>query len=169
MKPLLFASFALAALPLAAGETPQTAPPPPAPAATTTAAPATATPDSPLVAAAKKSAAKKRKATIVITNDNLIKSGGHITTTATQAPLPSLPPAPSAAQLQAEKDRRDAQAKLKKDAEEKAKAEREAAQRTLAATDGGAQTMFDDPAVAEHLAEEQAKKAKEKEAKKPPM
>lgn len=168
MKPLLFASFALAALPLAAGETPQSAPPAPAP-ATTAAAPATTT-DSPLVAAAKKSAsAKKRKATIVITNDNLIKSGGHITTAATQQPLPSLPPALSAAQLKAEQDRRDAEAKLKKDAEQKAKEEREAAQRTLAATDGGAQTMFDDPAASEHLAEEAAKRAKEKEAKKPPM
>jgi hypothetical protein len=169
MKPLLFASFALAALPLAAGETPQTAPPAPTPTATTTAAAPATTTDSPLVAAAKKSSAKKRKATIVITNDNLIKSGGHITTTASQPPLPSLPPALSAAELKAEQDRRDAQAKLKRDAEEKAKSEREAAQRTLAATDGGAQTMFDDPAVAEHVAEEQAKKAKEKEAKKPPM
>jgi hypothetical protein len=158
MKPLLFASFALAAMPLLAGETPA-----PVPAATTTA------PDSPLVAAAKKSAAKKRKATIVITNDNLIKTGGHITTAATQQPLQPLPPSPSAAQLKAEQERREIEAKVKKDAEQKAKDEREAAQRTLAATDGGAQTMFDDPAVAEHAAEEQAKRAKEKEAKKPPM
>lgn len=159
MKPPLLASLALAALPLLAGETQA---PPPAPATATVA-------DSPLVAAAKASSAKKRKATIVITNDNLIKSGGHITTTATQAPLPPLPPAPSAEQIKAEQARREIEAKIKKDAEAKAKEEREAAKRVLSATDGGAQTMFDDPAVAEHVAEETAKRAKEKEEKKPPM
>lgn len=53
--------------------------------------------DSPLVAAAKSRRNTKPKAKIVITNDNLTKSGGHISTTATQKPivLPKEDPKPA--------------------------------------------------------------------------
>ena len=163
MRPLLLASFALAALPLVAGETQP--PPPPAPV------------DSPLVAAAKASTAKKRKATIVITNDNLTKSGGHITTTASQAPLPPLPAPPNEAQLIAEKARKEAEAKGATEraaAAHKAKEERAATtSKVIEATEGsGGMALYDDPAMSEHLAEEAAKaKAKDDAAqpKKPPM
>ena len=59
---------------------------------TTTAAPAPATtPDSPLVAAAKANAAKRKKASAkVITNDDIRRSGGHLSQP--KAPLPALPP-----------------------------------------------------------------------------
>jgi len=155
MRPLLLASFALAALPLVAGET---QPPPPAPV------------DSPLVAAAKASAAKKRKATIVITNDNLSKSGGHITTTASQSPLPPLPAPPNEAQLIAEKARKEAEAKgaAERAAEQKVKEQQTAKAGQVIEAQEGAMTLFDDPATAEHLAEEAAK-AKDAAAKKPPM
>jgi hypothetical protein len=43
--------------------------------------------DSPLVAAAKSRRNAKQKAKVVITNDTLSKSGGHISTTAHQAPI----------------------------------------------------------------------------------
>ena len=43
--------------------------------------------DSPLVAAAKSRKNAKKKATVVITNDTLSKTGGHISTTASQPPL----------------------------------------------------------------------------------
>jgi colicin import membrane protein len=151
MKPLLLAAFAMAALPLVAGET------------------QTEAPDSPLVAAAKASAAKnakKRKATITITNDTLVKSGGHITTTASQAPLPPAPPHPSEEQLRAAEARRAAEAKAAaaRDAAAK-KADEEHAAAIRGKLDEAGASLYDDPSMAEHLAEEAAKP----KDKKPPM
>ncbi|HEV2720155.1 MAG TPA: hypothetical protein VG323_09060 [Thermoanaerobaculia bacterium] len=174
MKPLLLASFAVAALPLLAGETQtqtQSAPAPaPAPAATTTAAPAV--PDSPLVAAAKAAQAKqakKRKATIVITNDTLIKSGGHITTANTPAAaLPPVPPHVSEEEMRAEQAKRAADAKAAADrtaAEQKERDARAAMIRSKLEESGA--TLYDDPAMSEHLQEEAAK-PKAAEEKKPP-
>lgn len=58
----------------------QTLTPPPAPQQQT---------DSPLVAAAKRTGRLGKKPAIVITNDTLVKTGGHFTTTQAQAaPLP---------------------------------------------------------------------------------
>jgi len=158
MKPLLLASLAMAALPLLAGETQtQTQPAPaPEPAAATT-APAVA--DSPLVAAAKASAAKKRKAKIVITNDSLIKTGGHITTANTPpAALPPAPPHVSEEEMRAEQLKRAADAKAAADravAEQKERDERTAMIRKKLEESGA--TLFDDPAMSEHLQEEAAK------------
>jgi len=52
-------------------------------------APATTQQDSPLVAAAKRTGRLGKKPTGVITNDTLLKSGGHFTTTASQEALPA--------------------------------------------------------------------------------
>jgi len=150
----------MAALPLVAGET--QAPPP------------ATTPDSPLVAAAKASAAKnakKRKATITITNDNLAKSGGHLTTTASQAPLPPVAPHPSEEQLRAEQARQAAEAKAAAARDEKAKKDNEARAATIRGKleESGAD-LVDDPAMSEALAAQAATKAKEGEKdKKPPL
>ena len=169
MKPLLLASMALAALPLLAGETQKETQSTPAPAVTTTSAPA-APADSPLVAAAKASQAKKRKAKIVITNDNLIKTGGHITTANTApAALPPVPPHRSEEEMRAEQAQRAANAKIAADraaAEQKTKEQRRANSNTvLDAAEGAA--VFDDPAMAEHIGE-QVQKAKAADEKKPP-
>lgn len=48
--------------------------------------------DSPLVAAAKRTHRLGKKPTNVITNENLVTSGGHFTTTTQQAPITQLPP-----------------------------------------------------------------------------
>ena len=52
-------------------------------------APSTTQQDSPLVAAAKRTGRLGKKPTGVITNDTLLKSGGHFTTTASQEALPA--------------------------------------------------------------------------------
>lgn len=161
MKPLLLASFVLAALPLAAAET--------QPAATTTTA-GTTTADSPLVQAAR--AKNKRKATIVITNDTLLKSGGHITTTASQAPLPPVPPHPTEEQMRAEQARKATEEKIAADraaAEKRAQERREAAKvRTIEEQEGNsADSLYEDPATMEHRAE-QATSTTSTADKKPP-
>ena len=53
--------------------------------------------DSPLVAAAKRTGRLGKKPTSVITNDTLLKSGGHFTTTKSQEALPEAKTASSAA------------------------------------------------------------------------
>jgi hypothetical protein len=135
MKPLLLASFVLAALPLIAAETQ----------------------DSPLVKAAKTK--NKRKATIVITNDTLLKSGGHITTTASQAPLPPAAPQPTEEQLRSEQARKAVEAKSAADraaAEKKAQERRASAKvRTLEEQEGNTEeSLYEDPALMEHRAEQ---------------
>lgn len=176
MKALLIASFAMAALPLAAAETPQQQPATTT-AATTAAAPAASTPaaaaDSPLVKAAKASTKNKRKATITITNDTLVKRGGHITTTASQAPLPPVAPAPTEEQLRAEQKRKEVEAKAAAEraaAEKKAQERRQAAaERALEAQDGAlADSLYDDPATSEHRAEQASQATTTSGDKKPP-
>lgn len=48
--------------------------------------------DSPLVAAAKRANRLGKKPAHVITNDDLVTTGGHFTTTAQQSPITPLPP-----------------------------------------------------------------------------
>jgi len=100
MKPLAISScLALAALSLYAGD-PQTttSTPQPAHAATLLSSPRTAgigIADSPLVRAAKATNRLNKKPGQVITNETLVHSGGHFTTTTpetqAQAPLPTQP------------------------------------------------------------------------------
>jgi len=52
--------------------------------------------DSPLVAAAKSRKAAKQKSKVLITNETLAKSGGHISTTASQPPIALPKEAPKA-------------------------------------------------------------------------
>src|SRR3954447_26208355 len=52
--------------------------------------------DSPLLAAAKRAHRLGKKPTNVITNETLVTSGGHFTTTQQQAPITQLPPLPHA-------------------------------------------------------------------------
>lgn len=59
---------------------------------TPTAAPQQQT-DSRLVSAAKRTGRLGKKPSIVITNDTLVKSGGHFTTTESQASIPAAPAA----------------------------------------------------------------------------
>jgi hypothetical protein len=106
------AALALCALPLFAQTSTSLQPPPPV------------TADSPLVAAAKAAnKARTNKKKIVITNDTLLRTGGHFTTTASQAPLPPLPKtneaerAAIAAQQKEYLARVAAEAKAKKDQE----------------------------------------------------
>ena len=109
--------------------------------------------DSPLVRAAKVSTKRsKKKPAPVITNDNLQKSGGHITTTKTQRPLPVIaPPEMTVAEAAAiEKHNREvreaAKAKVKK-----AEADRKLQQERNAAIYNGddSEGMLEDPALAE--------------------
>ena len=109
--------------------------------------------DSPLVRAAKVSTRRsKKKPAPVITNDNLQKSGGHITTTKTQQPLHIVAPAEmTVAEAAAiEKHNREvreaAKAKIKK-----AEADRKLQQERTAAIYNGddAEGMLEDPALAE--------------------
>lgn len=190
MKSLLFATISLTALPLFAADAQKTTTDAQAkPATTTAAAPAattsTAAPapaaqaapvvDSPLVRAAKAaSQPKKRKATIVITNDNLKKAGPNgdgFTTTKSQAPLPPLPPpGPSEEQMRAAKQRQELEAKQAADKAAKEKAAREARRERAAAQAEGdydPEALYDDPATAEHRAEDANKPPKQDQ--KPPM
>ena len=56
--------------------------------------------DSPLVAAAKRSGRLGKKPAMVITNETLVRSGGHFTTTSDQKPIttPIYSPAPQSQQ-----------------------------------------------------------------------
>jgi len=108
--------------------------------------------DSPLVRAAKASGRLNKKATTVITNENLVRTGGHFTTTSAQNPLP--PPAPkldNTVPAQAE-----AAARAKADADAKAKKEAAKKQQQLrnAAADYYGESIeprVDDPAAQEHV------------------
>jgi hypothetical protein len=94
---LLNGAVALFATAAFAAEQPPAAPPA-APSTvvqtTLSVAPAVTQQDSPLVAAAKRSGRLGKKPTSVITNDTLLKSGGHFTTTASQEALPAAKGAP---------------------------------------------------------------------------
>ena len=111
--------------------------------------------DSPLVRAAKaaqaKSSTKYNKKKIVITNANLAKSGGHITTSSAQTPLPPAPNTDmSAVEAEHQKQLAAQQAadKAKKALEDKKK--REDAARAHAVLEGDDESMgLGDPAMVE--------------------
>jgi hypothetical protein len=123
--------------------------------------------DSPLVHAAKanKKKSTKAKAGKVITNDTLLKSGGHVTTTtpATQTPLP--PVAPAAAEAPKTATAEDAKAKAS--AAKVAKKQKEMRDRAMAQAAAGnegdiPETLYEDPAVTEaHQEKVAAEKAPE--------
>src|SRR6266508_3684765 len=111
--------------------------------------------DSPLVRAAKASGRLNKKATTVITNENLVRTGGHFTTTSAQNPLP---PAPSkldnAVGAQAEAATRakaDADGKAKKDAAKKQQQLKNAAADYYGES---VEPRVDDPAAQEHVMEQ---------------
>lgn len=110
--------------------------------------------DSPLVRAAKATGRLGKKPTMVITNETLLKSGGHFTTTKTQAPLPPPPPPPESQDLKAAQQ--NAQ-RLRLEAAQKAKnpdnsTKVRAAQRSAADLYGDSvEERSDDPAVQEHV------------------
>ena len=144
------AALALSALPLLAGE----------PQATSTQPPA----ESPLVAAAKASGRmnpSKTKKKIVITNDNLVKSGGHITTSS-RVPPPLPPPSHTDPEMDRLAKQRQqeyiakvaAEAKAKRDAEEKRRALAERANAIYEGDDPAG--IYEDPAAAEGRAESQS-------------
>jgi hypothetical protein len=112
MKPIaLTASLLLATLSLYASD-PQSKPketPKPQPAASApvvlSASNATS-PDSPLVRAAKAAHRPGIKSTTVITNETLIRTGGHFTTTAAQQPITPVQVAPGQSEEQSLAERR---------------------------------------------------------------
>jgi type IV secretory pathway VirB10-like protein len=130
--------------------------------------------DSPLVAAAKKSTRLKKKPTNVITNETVKKkNNAHVTTSATQPPLPTVPPGYVSAEDEMRRANaqraEDAKAKAAEDA--KAKETDQARQQRLAIAAAAAESGYaDDPDLAERKAAEAAKAEKEKETeKKPPQ
>jgi len=173
MKPLMIAVVALA-LPLMADEPKtQTADTQPA---TTTAAPATTTApptvtDSPLVRAAKTKTTPKKKS-IVITNKDLKKDGGHITTTAHQDPIPVIeqPGKLTPEQEKALREKKELEAKQAAEKAEKEKKHKDAMKaRANADVEGDTpESLYDDPAAAEHRAEKATEPATTT-TQKPPM
>jgi hypothetical protein len=114
--------------------------------------------DSPLVRAAKATGRLQKKPTNVITNDTLLKTGGHFTTTKSQSPLPPIPEAPPAVvqpRMSAmERQKQEAAAKAKKEAA----AERKAAARRADAdfNDDSIEPRYEDPAMQEHMMQQGA-------------
>ncbi len=153
MKPLTVAiSIAVLALPLCASEAADQT----KKNTTSTTLSATAAAqqqDSPLVRAAKATGRLNKKPTMVITNDTLVKTGGHFTTTTLNTPLPSAPAQPESNDLEkaraAQRERLAAEQKAKADA---AAAKKEQALRRAAADYNGesVEPRSDDPAVQEH-------------------
>jgi hypothetical protein len=118
---------------------------------TTTTAPA----DSPLVRAAKSTQKAKAKKKIVITNDTLVKSGGHVTTSASNpAPLPILTDVDHTAENQMKQRQAAAQAAAKAKTEAEQKKKHDAAERANAVLEGDdAEGVLEDPALVEARAE----------------
>src|SRR2546425_469004 len=166
MKAILSCALAAFALTLYAAD-PQDKP-------TTTATTLSAVPqaqveDSPLVRAAKRTGRLSKKPTNVITNETLVKSGGHITTGATLAPLPQAPPTNPATvnEAYAKAER------LKKEAQEKAKKEaiaRQAAARRADAdyTGDSIEPRYEDPAQQEQMMQQGAQTTTAQPPQKPP-
>ena len=145
-----------------------------APALTTTAHPLANTPpaQSPLVRAARSTTRAKKKSA-VITNDNLLKSGGHITTAKNLRPLPNLSPAemsPEEARAIEKKNRqvREANAAASKKAEADRKVQND---RNAAIYNGDdAEGMLEDPALVEgRMDPRQPKPAAPPPPQKPPV
>ncbi|HKB79469.1 MAG TPA: hypothetical protein VKH35_07125 [Thermoanaerobaculia bacterium] len=111
--------------------------------------------DSPLVALARATGRLGKKPTNLITNETLVKTGGHLTTTKYITQLPPVTTEPDT------KETAEAKAlaarKAKEEAEEKAKKEeaaKAAATARRAAADyygEDAETRIDDPAAQEHV------------------
>jgi len=150
MKVILTGGLALCALTLVAAEPQQK----PTTTETVIAAPATVqVQDSPLVRAAKATGRLQKKPTNVITNDTLLKTGGHFTTTKSQSPLPPLPEAPPPVV----QPRMSAVERQKQEAAA-AKVKRETADRKAAAhradadfNDDSIEPRYEDPAMQEHM------------------
>lgn len=142
-------TFAFIAAPLFAQQQQQA--PPPAPAPAPAVAPAPQVVDSPLVALAKKTNRTQSKAKIVITNDTLVKSGGHITTTATAPPqLPEMGTTPDPAQAQRDAALKQQQAVAAAEAQRKVQQQKMRAQAAAADYYGSSiESMNPDPARAE--------------------
>lgn len=106
---------------------------------------------SPLVRAARATTRTKKKSA-VITNDNLLKSGGHITTAKALRPLPNLTPAemtPEQARAIEKKNRENREAK-KAQAQQAKAAQKLQNDRNAAIYNGDdAEGMLDDPALVE--------------------
>ena len=138
------------------------------------------TADSPLVAAAKAANKNKKPATkssIVITNDNLTKTGGHVTTTTTNNPLP---PAPQPSTAKTQKELQDEANRLAAEAMDKAKkagddqAAKKIQQLQRAVDDFYGESVeqkTDDPAVQEHTMQQATSKQPKssKDTSKPPQ
>jgi hypothetical protein len=149
--------------------------------ATTTAQQTTTAPqpsDSPLVRAAKAKSTRKSKSKskMVITNDNLLKSGGHLTTTKEQPPLPALPKADPAVEKAAQEKQLkaiadEAAAKARKEEEGKKKRALERANATYEGNDPAG--IYEDPAVTERRMQQQSggqpSQPQPMQVQKPPM
>jgi|SRR5438105_5016627 len=160
MKPIAISScLALAALSLYAGDPQTTTAAPPAHAVTILSAPHTAgIVDSPLVHAAKATNRLNKKPGQVITNETLVHSGGHFTTTTAetqgQAPLPSQPSTvPTMDQLAIEQRRARAETAAAADAAKKlAQHKKTAAGLAAARADGDtAEGVYTDPPALEEI------------------
>jgi hypothetical protein len=163
MKAILSCGLAAFALTLYAAD-PQDKP---TTATTPSAVPQAHVEDSPLVAAAKRTGRlAKKKPRNVITNETLVKSGGHITTAAHQAPLPQAPPANPASVNRAYANAEG----LKKEAQEKAKKEAAAKARRAEAdfTDDSIEPRFEDPAQQEQTIQQGAQTTTAQPPQKPP-
>jgi len=131
--------------------------------------------DSPLVRAAKAAQSKtpsKSKKKIVITNETLAKSGGHITTSNSQAALPPLPkPDPNVADIERQKQLAAQQAatdKAKQAAVDKKK--RDEAEHANAILEGDdPEGIYEDPARSEGRAEKSSPPPPTMQVQKPPM
>ncbi|HLJ73895.1 MAG TPA: hypothetical protein VKU62_04875 [Thermoanaerobaculia bacterium] len=138
------------------------------------------TADSPLVAAAKAARKDKKpaaKGSIVITNDNLAKTGGHLTTTTNNNPLPPAPQPNTAMtqkQLQDEANRLAAEAvdKAKKAGDDQTAKKIQQLQRVASDLYGeSVEQKSDDPAVQEHAMQQATTKQPQssKDTSKPPQ
>ena len=154
MKPIAISScLALAALSLYAGDPQTTTAAPPAHAATLLSSPRTVgIGDSPLVRAAKATNRLNKKPGQVITNETLVHSGGHFTTTSAeaqgQAPLPTQPASvPTMDQLAIEQRRARAETAAAAEAAKKfAQQKKTAAGLAAARADGDtAEVLYTDP------------------------
>lgn len=122
--------------------------------------------DSPLVRAAKATKKTATKKSIVITNDNLMKSGGHIyiANPSPNPPASAAPQTESVSKIQADlRAKAEAEAKAKADAEAKANSKDSAAKREAklraAAEDYYGESIeerIDDPAMQEHVMNQNA-------------
>src|SRR5437867_7487923 len=151
MKPLTAAiSIAVLALPLCGADQQQ------ANTTTTTLTPIAAPQqqDSPLVRAAKASGRLGKKPTMVITNETLVRSGGHFTSTTLTTQLPAAYPQPNGEQARLEaamRAKREAAEQARRDVAERKKQD---LQRATADYYGESiETRVDDPAMQEHQME----------------